>query len=74
MKIIVDSIDREIIEMYSDDQVLDARESSEYHVGFIIMVDGSSIDSSMKIHHDGDLSFDEAEKIIKKKLSKDEDQ
>jgi len=71
MKIIVQSIDKEIIQMYSDDQILEARGSNKYNVGFIIAVDGSFIDSSFNIRHNGNLSFDEAEKIIKEKFSRD---
>lgn len=74
MKIIVESISREVVRMYSDGLVLEVANTSEYDVCFIMAVNGSFIESSISFRHDGDLSFTEAEKLIKEKLSKDGDQ
>jgi len=71
MKIFVESISREVVRMYSDSLVLGVANTSEYDVHFIMEVDGSFIESNISFRHDGDLSFTEAEKLIKEKLSKD---
>lgn len=70
MDVIVENISREILEMNADNRVLSVARAFNYEVDFKICVDGTFIDSRIRIEHNGDLSFGKAEEIIKGKFLK----
>ncbi|MCR1834983.1 hypothetical protein NSA56_11310 [Oceanobacillus caeni] len=70
MKIIIRNLNRELVSAYADNKLMYVGTTNQYDIDFLILVDGETIESNLKIEYNGDLSFGKAEEIIQEKFSK----
>lgn len=70
MEVIAKNIDREMLEAYADGELWEIAPTDKYRIEFVLILNGSTFESNLQIRCDHDVSFTEAERIIKEKFSK----
>ena len=69
MNVVVTKVSSSVNYAYSDDLIVEVFRDFSYDIDFIIVKDNKVTEYSMNINHVGDLSFAEAERIIKDLLN-----